>query len=170
MMRIKKINNRAFSLLEILLASIIFIISITGVFITLTAVRKPVADKESALAASVFGKQVLEALRSSVSAGTFYNSCSSMNANGYCPDFSLSLGKHQVPSGNLLSAGLTWPASLTVANTNVNSITHCDTAVACLVYTVSCADNNPPAGSTSSCVNADVARQVTLNINWPEAP
>ena len=72
-MRINNLNNRAFSLLEVLLASIIFVISITGVFITLTALRKPVADKENALAAAILGKQVLEALRSSVNAGTFYS-------------------------------------------------------------------------------------------------
>ena len=99
-MRIKNLNNTAFSLLEVLLASIIFIISITGVFVTLTAVRRPVADKESALAAAVFGKQVLESLRSSVDAGTFYNATSSRLSLG---------GSHQVsvPTGSNLPQGTT---------------------------------------------------------------
>jgi len=167
MIRIKNLNNTAFSLLEILLASIIFIISITGVFVTLTAVRKPVADKESSLAASVFGKQVLEGLRSSVNAGTYYGPCVSWNAAAsVCGDFSLYLGNHQVPKANLLS-GISWPPALTAWNTI------CDTAAnGCLIYTVSCA-TGVQTGSPPDCNNGssnDIARRVTLTINWPEAP
>jgi type II secretory pathway pseudopilin PulG len=163
-----KNDTKAFSLLEILLASIIFIITISGVFATLNAVRKPVADKESALAAAVFGKQVLEALRSSVNASTFYGPCSS-TINGYCGDFSLYLGIHHVPHGNL-PQGLTWPTNLSSSN----FISGCDTSVGCLVYTVACGDGSPPTSSVPpDCVNSsgnDIAREVTLSINWPEAP
>jgi len=158
-MRINNLNNRAFSLLEVLLASIIFVISITGVFITLTALRKPVADKENALAAAILGKQVLEALRSSVNAGTFY----STNCFSPCSNFDLSLGTHLVTP---LPSGLSWPASFTNPGPNPNNG---------LYYTVTCSvantqnNANPP-----DCVDAsghnDIARQVNLSINWPDAP
>lgn len=150
-MCINNLNNKAFSLLEILLASIIFIITIAGVFVTLSAVRKPVADKESALTAAVFGKQVLEALRSSVNAqpaSNFYGTCI-----GTCTDFSLALGTHQV---NLPNGQLIMPPNLISSNGGGNGV---------LTYTVSCADDSP-----APCTSPDVARKVELTINWPEAP
>lgn len=166
-MSIRKLNNTAFSLLEILLASVIFIVSIGGIFVTLSAVRRPVADKESALSAAIFGKQVLESLRSQVNASTYYGNCSAMNANGACVDFSLYLGKHQVPHGTL---PLSWPINLEEPNTNMNAITNCDTSVACLVYTVSCADSTADFTScTTGGSNPDMARRVDLSINWPNA-
>jgi hypothetical protein len=150
-MRMKNLNNTAFSLLEILLAAVIFIISVGGIFITINAVRIPVANKENALAAAVFGKQVLETLRSQVNAKIYYNACS-VNQTP-CPDFSLSLGSHQVPVGNL-PQGLTW-SSQDLINANLvngNPV---------LTYTVSCADGNFP----NNC-DADIARKVDLSINW----
>jgi hypothetical protein len=143
------------------LASIIFIISITGVFVTLTAMRRPVVDKESALAAAVFGKQVLEALRSSVNAGTFYSTtCSSP-----CSNFDLSLGTHQVPHNNL---PFSWPSSTLAASNKA-----CDVPNGCLVYTVTCAAGlSTGSGSPLDCISSgsnDIARRVDLSINWPNA-
>lgn len=144
------LNKKAFSLLEILLASVIFVISVTGLFFTLTAVRIPVLNKESALTGAVFGKQVLEALYSRVSASTYYNNCSGQNP---CPNFDLSLGVHQVPTASL-PAGLIWPIGFAVLNSNV------------LTYTVSCAD-----GSAAPCTDPDnTARKVDLNIISPSLP
>ena len=144
-MRIKNLNNTAFSLMEILLSSIIFVISIAGVFATLNAVRAPVANKESALTAAVFSKQVLEALRSSVneqSSANFYVNCGST-----CTDFSLALGTHNVSQATLSGVGLSWPTSaLSAANGNV------------LTYTVSCADG--------TCATPEVAHKVVLNIHY----
>ena len=163
---IKNLDNLAFSLLEVLLASIIFVVSVGGIFVTLNAVRKPVTDKENALAAAVFGKQVLEALRSQVNAATFYGSCSSI-VNGACVDFSLYLGLHQVPSNapTLPSSWLVqspWPSVLTTTNNFCNP-------APCLVYTVSCADNTSDISSCASGgANPDMARQVNLSINWPD--
>jgi Tfp pilus assembly protein PilV len=154
----KNLNNSAFTLLEILLSAVIFVVSVAGIFATLSAVRAPVANKESGLSAAVFGKQVLEALRSQVSAkydatNTYmpYYSCNSQNP---CPDFSLSIGTHQVTSATLALAGLTWPTAVASKNTL------CDPA-GCLVYTVTCAD-----GSASPCTNSDIAHKVDLSINW----
>ena len=160
-MRLENLNNAAFTLIEILLASIIFLISVAGLFATLTAVRAPVINKESALSAAVFGKQVLGALYSNVDASTYYtNICASP-----CSSFDLSVGIHQVPQATLLGAGITWPLNLKSSNTA------CDVSPnACLVYTVTCSDGNPPIGA--DCKNANnptisIARQVDLNIKWP---
>ena len=141
----KNLNNTAFSLLEILLASVIFVITIGGIFATLNAVRTPVASKNSALTAAVFGKQVLETLRNQVNnqaASNFYSVCS-----GSCTTFDLELGVHAV---TLPTSGISWPtAAISTANSNT------------LNYTVSCA--NPY--SISVC-GPYVARRVDLNIQW----
>jgi len=144
----KNLNNTAFSLLEVLLASIIFIISIGGIFATLNAVRTPVSNKENALSAALFGKQVLEALRSQVTQQALANfyACS-VNQNP-CPDFALSVGQHQISAATLATVGLSWPSTaLSTANGNV------------VTYTAACADGSSPCG-------ADTARRVDLNINW----
>jgi type II secretory pathway pseudopilin PulG len=155
-MRKQNSNDSAFTLLEVLLAAIIFVITIGGLFVTLDAVRAPVIAKENALTAAIFGKQVLEALRTQVNTQTFYNACSTPVPPALsCPDFSLYLGLHQVPLANL-PAGLTWPASLTANNLNGNP--------AVLSYTVFCADNSVPSGYPLACSSADIARGVTLNI------
>jgi Tfp pilus assembly protein PilV len=145
----ENINNVAFSLLEVLLAAIIFVISVAGVFVTLNAVRRPVINKENALKATIFGNQVLESLYSQVSAETWNNQCAV--ANGICPEFSLYLGNHQVPEANL-PPGLSWPDnSLKAANTACGN--------GCLVYRVSCGDE--------TCTDPNASRRVDLNINWP---
>lgn len=138
-------------MLEVLLASLIFVISIAGIFGTLTYVRKPVANRQGALAAAVFGKQVLEALRAQVSMASAanYYSCSVVSSS--CPDFGLSLGLHSVSIATLAANGLTWPPALTANNINGNP--------AVLNYTVICADG-------SGCANTDIGRRVDLNINW----
>jgi len=147
------LNNTAFSLMEILLSAIIFIIAIGGIFATLNAVRTPVVNKEGSLSAAVFGKQVLESLRFQVSdlpSANFYTTCS-----GTCTDFSLALGTHQVPSANL-PAGLSWPQVLVTKD----SINYPNGNPPVLNYTVKCADGS------GSCSANDTPRRVDLNINW----
>jgi type II secretory pathway pseudopilin PulG len=161
-------NDMAFSLLEVLLASIIFIISIGGIFVTLNAVRKPVADKETALAAAVFGKQVLEAIRSSVNAGSYYSpdaTCLGSGNNITCTDFTLALGTHNVSS---LPSGLNCPPGFAAVNTCTS------VPSGCLVYKVTCGDGSTPTNTNPpDCnplgTNNDIARQVNLSINWLEA-
>jgi Tfp pilus assembly protein PilV len=102
--------NSGVTLLEILLASLIFVVSVAGIFATLNAVRTPVKNKTNALSAAVFGKRVLEALRSSVNNGgtyPFYNACT--GGLNPCPDFSLSYGIHQISVATLSWADLNWP-------------------------------------------------------------
>jgi len=152
-MRDIRLKNSAFTLLEVLIASIIFIIAVAGVFATLSYVREPVVDKQYQLTATVFGNQVLEYLRSQVNGGvaaTFYSETCP------CTDLSLGLGTHLVPSSNF-PTGISWPQSLCPLG-----VLNCPT----LSYTVTCAD-----GTTTSCSSTgatpDIARQVSLTINWP---
>jgi prepilin-type N-terminal cleavage/methylation domain-containing protein len=173
---LKYLRNNGFSLLEILLASIIFVISIAGVYATLNAVRTPVANKENALAAAVFGKQVLEALRSSVNASnsTYYNICTTT-----CANFDLSLGTHQVPmpwptncgqanqpachncgQANQPACQLTMPSNIRASNGG---------GTGTFSYIVTCADGSGNPATNTACTTADVARRVDLNINWPDA-
>lgn len=152
-MRCQVDNRVGFTLVEILMAAIIFVISVAGIFATLNAVRVPVANKENQLIATVFGKQVLEALRSQVNNTRFYNTTCSDRGSGECQDFSFYLGRHLVPTSALLSVGLNWPSALSTCNTSG------------LSYKVSCADGSGSAGQL--CSQSNVALRVDLNISWP---
>ncbi|MDE2027984.1 MAG: hypothetical protein KGK03_08140 [Candidatus Omnitrophica bacterium] len=163
-MRQKSLDNAAFSLLEILLSAVIFVVSIAGIFATLNAVRMPVYNKENALTATVFGKQALEALRSKVNASSSANYYSDTNCDGttgICTDFSLALGTHEVTS--LAGTGLSWPAAISGSNS-------CSGTSPCLYYVVSCADGSGTYGGTAACSSSDIARKVDLTINWPSLP
>ncbi|MDE2008955.1 MAG: type II secretion system protein [Candidatus Omnitrophica bacterium] len=162
LMQEKNLNEQAFSLLEVLLAAVIFVVSIAGIFATLNTTRTPANDKENALAAAVFGKQVLENLRSSVSANSaanFYATCSPV-----CTGLSLELGTHEVNNATLTASGLKWPPAISASNSCP------DIGVTpCLSYVVSCGDGTATCG-TITAVDAGVARRVDLNINWTSMP
>ncbi len=158
-MRMKNLNNTAFSLLEVLLSSVIFVIAVAGIFATFNAVRTPATNTESALTAAAFGKQVLETLRIQVNqqASANFYSCASVNGNGTCGDFALSVGVHQISVATLATVGLSWP-STALSNQNLVG------GVPVVAYTVSCADGTP-----SHCTDAStsfVAHRVDLTINW----
>ncbi len=151
--------------MEILLSAVIFIVAVSGVFATLNAVRAPVVTKESNLVAAVFGKQVLEALRTQVtdpqgSAAKLYYQCSAGLGANPCPDFSLSVGHHEVSAANLTAStnpSLSWPGTITAVNTiTCNGVAN----TVCLVYNVTCANGS----ALSTCGNTDVAHRVDLNI------
>ena len=146
-------NNKAFTLIEVLVSAIIFVVTIGGLFVTLNAVRTPVASKENGLAAAVFGKQVLETLRGQVNASTYYNTPCTLGTP--CTDFSLGLGPHNIDQATLALAGLTWPAALSPPTDTQNG------NPPVLSYTVSCADGT---GYAAPCNPSTVAHQVTLNI------
>jgi len=165
----KNLNNTAFSLLEVLLAAVIFIISIGGIFATLNAVRTPVAHKEGSLSVAVFGKQVLEALRSQVSdqpSANYYSDsfCSGSSSSTICTDFSLAVGTHYVQTnGNNWPSGLSWPTALVTANTVPCYVTQ----ALCLVYIVTCADGTYSNCSSLASSYPNMARRVDLNIINP---
>ncbi len=141
-MRMKDFNTTGVTLMEILLAAIIFIITVGGIFATLNAVRTPVTQKENALTAAVFGKQVLDTLRANVKPSTFDANCTPP-----CAGFNLKVGLHQV---TMPAGGLNWPsADLASANNYLS-------------YTVTCGDD----GTTYPCTPANEAHKVVLNVNW----
>ncbi len=145
-MRMTNLHATGFSLLEILMAAIIFTIAVAGVFATLNAVRAPVNNKENELTAASFGKEELEALRTQVSAAPSANYYTDPNcSNGICTDFSLSLGTHHT-SG---SGQIIFP--INYYGNNPNGVT----------YTVYCANT----GSTTIC-GPDMARRVDLTVNY----
>jgi Tfp pilus assembly protein PilV len=186
-MRIKNLNNTAFSLIEILMAAIIFVVTVAGVFATLSAVRAPIATKEQELATVLFEKQALEDLRFQVTSegrGYFYF-CQSFFATFYygnplndfyygCEGFNLDPGPHTVPlvllPGDLQTSVNNLPPAVLTANSSApcgtdNSGNPGPTEF-CLQYTVSCAD-----GDTSklyvwpfTCSTADVARRVDITL------
>ena len=117
--------------MEILLASVIFVITAAMVYITINAVRQPVLQKERALTAALFGQQLLEDLRSQVDAAD-------INASGNW-------------TGNL-ALGVHGPFS----QTDAQGIVYNE------IYTVACGDGS------ATCDNSDVARAVTLSINFPD--
>jgi hypothetical protein len=166
-MWIKNLKNTAFTLLEVLLASIIFIISIAGVFATLNVVRTPVGGKEKALAAAILSKQIFEGLRSAVDedpALKFYTDC----PPGNCIDnkLTLALGTHLLTFPVPLQVGtLNMPASLIPSNGPPPG--------GSLTYTVQCADGvTPGACGPGHCdpnggaCNDEIGRRVDLNINY----
>ena len=167
-MRIKKLKNSAFTLIEVLLSAVIFIVTIAGLFVTLGSVRAPVASKQTALTAAVFEKQVLEALRSqvSLSAGANYNACAAGTGNvlNPCQDFSLSLGTHQVSAATLANYNISWPTLPATLQTN-NTIVCAGVAnTLCLQYVVSCADGSGNPGTNTACTNVDIPHQVNLKV------
>ena len=61
-------KNRGFTIVEIIISSLIFSITAVGIFATLAAVRKPSAESQRRVTAAYFGKQVLDDLRSKIDA------------------------------------------------------------------------------------------------------
>jgi hypothetical protein len=159
-MRTKALNHAAFSLVEVLMSATLLVLTVAGAFTTFSAVRANVANKESALEATVFGKQVLEALYSQVTdsgAYAYYSGCVTGGCGGGCCDFSLSVGNHNVPTANL-PLPLVWPGGNggPMATLNGNQVS----------YTVTCADGSGGPG----CTNSQIAHKVTMNIKWTSLP
>ena len=64
--RIKK--QHGFSLVEAIIAAVIFAIATAGIFSTLIVLRKPAAESDERIGAAYFAQQILEDLRAYVSA------------------------------------------------------------------------------------------------------
>ncbi|MBF0503742.1 MAG: type II secretion system protein [Candidatus Omnitrophica bacterium] len=122
-MRINKINKSAFTLLEILLSAIIFVISVAGIFATLNAVRQPVVQKQRSLTAAILGQQLLESLRTQVDA--------SQLTSGTWP---LALGLHNTAA--------TFPPGIPVSQI-IQGVTYT------FSYTVTCADGSANGCNTA---------------------
>ncbi len=59
-------TQKAFTIVEVLVAAVIFSITVLGVFSTIAAIRKPAAVSERTLVAAYYGRQVLEDLRAKI--------------------------------------------------------------------------------------------------------
>lgn len=57
-----------FTLVEVVVAAVIFTIAVTGVFASLASLKKPVVTNDKALEAAYCGQQFLEGLRAAVDA------------------------------------------------------------------------------------------------------
>ncbi|NTV28882.1 MAG: prepilin-type N-terminal cleavage/methylation domain-containing protein [Candidatus Omnitrophica bacterium] len=64
-------SKGAFSMVEVLVAAVVFSIGAAGVLIAVSRSRSPVADSDRRVQAAVYGKQVLARLRAGVSANTW---------------------------------------------------------------------------------------------------
>ncbi|MBF0510937.1 MAG: hypothetical protein HQL13_01270 [Candidatus Omnitrophica bacterium] len=155
------INNNAFSLLEVLLASIVLVIAVAGVFATLHSVRVKVTNKETALAASAMGCKVLDSLlyaQDNTYVSKYGLKCSDVPS---CGAFEIAtLGTHRIDNTTLIHNGLSWPGFPSGWDTENKS---CQPAP-CLVYTVQCAPGTDQIGAPG----IDCPHQVILHINWPE--
>lgn len=54
-------------MVEVMVASVIFVISAAGIFATMSLTRKPTVQVDSKLQAALFGKKILDSLSKSVS-------------------------------------------------------------------------------------------------------
>jgi|CXWL01.1.fsa_nt_gi Tfp pilus assembly protein PilV len=83
-------NIKGFTLLEAFLAAFIFIISVSAIFVTMTALRKPAVNNEQAVQAAILLRDTLEELRAKVD---------SVDEAGNIGD--LSLGSHSINTKTL---------------------------------------------------------------------
>lgn len=98
-----KLNYKAFSLVEVIVASLVFALAVGGFFSALSTLQRPstgLNDEESVKAAE-FGKKVLEDLRKEVHAGTWNSG-------------NLGIGSYRVTDGKYV-------AVYTVSNVNASA-------------------------------------------------
>ena len=76
-------NTRSFSLVEVMVASVIFAMAATGIFATINLTNQS-SGSDSRVKAALFGKKILDGLSREVS------------PDGWAEDGKLSLGEHQV--------------------------------------------------------------------------
>lgn len=69
--RIHFLARRAFSMVEVVVASIIFVIAATGVFATMAKMNNPVVQSDSRVKAALFGKKLLDNLSKDVTDLTY---------------------------------------------------------------------------------------------------
>lgn len=155
-------NKYGVTLLEVLLSSIIFLVSVAGLLVTMNAVRGPVMTKENQLTATVFGKRVLEALYASVDNNTYFTTSCVGNTS---PKFDLSPCTHTInAAAAAANSRIPWPPPFTQNNCNVDNGGNPQ-----YQYDVLCSDGSESAGNNcedTTKAHAMEARQVQLTIKW----
>lgn len=110
----KKNQIKAFTMTEVIIATIIFSLAMAGVFASIANLREPAVESSQEVTAAFIGKRVLDDLRSEVNAATW-------DTGG------LSLGTHTItPAINI--SGQNYNVSYTVAadvtgGTNARQVT-----------------------------------------------
>jgi prepilin-type N-terminal cleavage/methylation domain-containing protein len=66
-------SNSGFTLVEVVISTVIFTIVAAGLYASVSTLRKPAMDTTKKINASFVGKQILEELRNDVSADTWNN-------------------------------------------------------------------------------------------------
>jgi prepilin-type N-terminal cleavage/methylation domain-containing protein len=75
MFKTLKINHRkkGFTLVEVIVASLVFALMVAGIMATITALSVPATESSEEVTAALIGKEVLENMRIAVSSDTFSN-------------------------------------------------------------------------------------------------
>lgn len=76
------LSKTGFSLMEGLMASLVFAIAVVGVFATLAAVKRPTVETDKSFAAAKCTQQILESLRAKVDQRNYDSGELSINAPG----------------------------------------------------------------------------------------
>lgn len=69
----RKKKKEAFTITEVVIATMIFTLAMAGVFASISQLRQPAAESTQEVTAAFFGKWVLDDLRRQVSADTWNN-------------------------------------------------------------------------------------------------
>ncbi|MBL8012628.1 MAG: prepilin-type N-terminal cleavage/methylation domain-containing protein [Candidatus Omnitrophica bacterium] len=93
-------DNRAFSMVEVMIAAVILSISVIGVMATMSAQKEPALESDERVQAALAAKQFLEGLRGKVDATTYNTGDLSLGLHS-----DVSLGSYTVnylvsPDGN----------------------------------------------------------------------
>jgi len=67
----KRFNSKGFSLVEVVVASVVFAISAAGTIAMISSLNKPAHETSDAVTASLVGKQILEEFRKEVDMATW---------------------------------------------------------------------------------------------------
>jgi prepilin-type N-terminal cleavage/methylation domain-containing protein len=70
-MSLKRSNNKGFSMMEALVAAMIFAIGVVGVYATMSSQNTPSMESDDRVKAAFAGKKFLESLRGKVDAQTY---------------------------------------------------------------------------------------------------
>ncbi len=110
-------NNKAFSLVEVTVAAVIFSAAMAGVFASLGAIKRPAAQTDNSLKAAYCGQQVLQTFRANVDSRDWDE-----------PSSNLAVGDHTIDS---------------TTTPSITSFSACGagTGVTSVDYTVTAADN-----------------------------
>ncbi len=118
----KRNDQSAFTIVEVLVSSVIFAIAAVGVFASIAAIRSPSMVSERKLTAAYYGRQILDDLRTKVDGRNWVSATSTWNGGS-----DLAVGTHSLGTTTINGTAYTsayvvtqvsgtnlWQADLTV--------------------------------------------------------